>query len=64
MMTLEEAIEHAEDIASINQNIADNTDSDNWMDIARCEKCAEEHRQLAEWLRDLKRYYDKNHVAY
>ncbi len=63
-MMLDEAVVRAEDIALINQNIADNTEYENWMDIARCEKCAEEHRQLSEWLRDLKRYYDKNHVAY
>ena len=55
-MTLDEAIEHAEDVAEINDNIAYNTDSENWMDIAQCQKCAEEHRQLAEWLKELKKY--------
>ena len=53
-MTLDEAIEHAEEVAEINQTIADNTDDDNWMDIAQCEKCAAEHKQLAEWLKELK----------
>jgi hypothetical protein len=56
MMTIDEAIIHAEEIAEINENIAYNTDSENWMDIAQCEKCAKEHRQLAEWLKELKRY--------
>lgn len=56
MMTIDEAIIHAEEIAEINENIAYNTDSENWMDIAQCEKCAEEHRQLAEWLKELKQY--------
>lgn len=56
MMTIDEAIIHAEEIAEINENIAYNTDSENWMDIAQCEKCAEEHRQLAEWLKELKRF--------
>ena len=55
-MTLDEAIIHAEEVAEINENIAYNTDSENWMDIAQCEKCAEEHRQLAEWLKELKQY--------
>ena len=56
MMTIDEAIIHAEEIAEINENIAYNTDSENWMDIAQCEKCAEEHRQLAEWLKELKKH--------
>lgn len=54
-MTLDEAIKHAEEVAEINQAIAYNTDDGNWMDIAQCEKCAEEHRQLAEWLKELKK---------
>lgn len=37
-MTLDEAIEHAEEVAT-----------------TRCGECAEEHMQLAEWLRELKR---------
>ena len=53
-ITLEEAIEHAKEVAELNENIAYNTEPENWMDIAQCEKCAEEHRQLADWLRELK----------
>lgn len=41
-MTLDEAIKHAEDTA--------NTRSD------LCEECREEHRQLAEWLKELEQY--------
>ena len=37
-MTLDEAIEHAEEVAT-----------------NRCGECAEEHKQLADWLRELKR---------
>ena len=37
-MTLDEAIEHAEEVAT-----------------TRCGECAEEHKQLADWLRELKR---------
>ena len=36
-MTIEEAIEHCEDIIS----------------DGKCDQCAEEHRQLAAWLREL-----------
>ena len=30
-------------------------------DAKRCEECAKEHRQLAEWLRELKRYKECEH---
>jgi len=42
-MTLEEAIKHAEEVADLCEYVA-------------CQegKCAEEHRQLAEWLKELK----------
>ena len=42
-MTLDEAIEHAEEVAT-----------------TRCGECAEEHMQLAEWLRELKRLKAQN----
>ena len=54
MMTLEEAILHCEEVAEINEDIAYNVENDNWMVIAKCQKCAEEHRQLAEWLKELR----------
>ena len=52
-MTIDEAILHAEEVAEENQSIVDCCDyfGDN---MAKCEKCAKEHRQLAEWLRELK----------
>ena len=40
MMELDEAIRHAEEVAELNE--------------AECFECAEEHRQLAEWLKELK----------
>lgn len=44
-MTLDEAIRHCEDVAG---------------DRCGCaEDCVEEHRQLAEWLKELKRYRKK-----
>ncbi len=39
-MTLEEAIKHAQDVAENNSGT--------------CEKCIQEHKQLAEWLEELK----------
>lgn len=50
-MTLEEAIKHAEEIAEEKENegkLLCNSEAGS----AGCLKCAEEHRQLAEWLRD------------
>ena len=37
-MTLDEAIDHAEEVA----------------DSVQCQSCADEHRQLAAWLRELR----------
>ena len=51
-MTLEEAIEHAEEMAKEHEKCAEITTSPTVKD--RICKCAEEHRQLAEWLRELK----------
>ena len=44
MMTLKEAIRHAEQVA------------DSYKDTAPDCSCAVEHRQLADWLRELQRY--------
>lgn len=53
MMSLDDAIKHCEEVAEENQAIVDSCDyyGEN---MAKCEKCAEEHRQLAEWLKELK----------
>lgn len=59
-MTLDEAIKHAEEVAEENEKFCfkkngkggyfnEDTDWDN-------KKCAAEHRQLAEWLEELKMY--------
>ena len=55
MMTLDEAIQHCEEKAKeqrieANYRIPPKTD---------CLKCAEEHEQLAEWLKELKAYKEK-----
>lgn len=60
-MTLNEAIAHAEKIAE-EQDMKAGFDTDyvcyQMSDAERnqCKKCAEEHRQLAEWLKELRKY--------
>ena len=52
-MTLDEAIKHCEEKAKEQRIIAKNTSySDTY--ILKCFECAEEHEQLAEWLKELK----------
>lgn len=60
-MTLDEAIKHAEEVAEKNEKQA------SWFwckegnpNYENCVKCAEEHRQLAEWLRELKKYRESS----
>lgn len=56
-MTLDEAIKHCLEEAEENDNCADKCEAvygeDNGI-IEACRECAAEHRQLAEWLRELK----------
>ena len=54
-MTLDEAIKHAEEKAEEQRNKAE------WVKPIdeKCLKCAEEHEQLAEWLKDYKRLLEK-----
>lgn len=53
-MTLDEAIKHAEEVMTEN---LEKTKGRNARDpiAIYCFECAEEHRQLAEWLKDYKR---------
>ncbi len=64
-MTLDEAIKHAEEAAIEQDKLCKRYDDASGYsrshneairttDAKRCEECAEEHRQLAEWLRELK----------
>ena len=53
-MTIDEAIKHYEELAEVNEDIANNCDMDNWMNKADCEERASDYRQLAEWLTELK----------
>ena len=55
-MTLEEAIRHCEEVAELNEHIATTFPEDGPADIEKCAACADEHRQLAEWLKELKEF--------
>lgn len=63
-MTLDEAIKHAEEVAEENNKCAENIRDKMKSEIAlsnatECETCADEHRQLAEWLKDYKRLLEQ-----
>ena len=69
-MTLDEAIAHAEEVAKEQDKLCkryddasgysrSHNDDIRTSDAKKCERCAEDHRQLAEWLRELKAYREK-----
>lgn len=61
-MTLDEAIKHAEEVADKKERekqkwgkwLENDSDYRAVAEKVSCELCAEEHRQLAEWLKELK----------
>lgn len=64
-MTLDEAIKHAEEVAIEEDKLCKRYDAASGYtrshnkeirtsEAKKCEKCADEHRQLAEWLKELK----------
>lgn len=56
-MDIDEAIRHAEEVAERNWEMVScyHTDEGVYMhEEAQCRECAEEHQQLAEWLKELK----------
>lgn len=62
-MTLDEAIKHCEEVAEKNekkgkmiQNNFSKLRKEQKQEIDSCLECASEHRQLAEWLLELKKY--------
>lgn len=56
-MTLEEAIKHCEEVAESKKKQVENGDWEKGSPTERdCHECASEHRQLAEWLKELKKY--------
>ena len=56
-MTLEDAIIHAEEVAEGCQLKACDIERNDYKDL---EKCADEHRQLAKWLKELKELRERN----
>ena len=52
MMTLDEAIAHCNEVAETQEWMSGTYDDDS-MGAKLCKECASEHRQLAEWLREL-----------
>ena len=58
-MTIEEAIKHCEEVAEtceFEASRCDETDRFEQHEMYGLGKCAAEHRQLAEWLRELQEY--------
>ena len=54
-MTLDEAIRHCEEVAEEKEAQAWEAQlQEEYRTIKSCKGCAEEHRQLAEWLKELK----------
>ena len=69
-MTLDEAIKHAEEVAEKFESLHEryeNMDEDRLLfrvEENECKNCAKEHRQLANWLKELRAYrkmYHKEH---
>lgn len=65
-MTLEEAIKHCEDVAERNEKKASWYWWTSWYwwkegnpNYENCIECAAEHKQLAEWLKELKAVHDE-----
>lgn len=58
-MTLEEGIIHAEDVAKMNHEAAKHLTDEHPTQAEKCEACAEDHIQLAEWLKDYKRLLEQ-----
>ena len=63
--TLDEAIKHCLEVAEQNDTQADKWQEEGgeeWGKTTACRECAAEHRQLAEWLTELKDLREENKV--
>ena len=63
-MTIDEAIEHAREVAEIQRNndkLNKTLGKSSPYYNTDCIKCAEEHEQLADWLEELKAYKENQH---
>ena len=71
MLSIDEAIAHAREVAEIHRKDNDNCKYKSQYGCKDCAdyyskpciECAEEHEQLAEWLGELKDYRDKNKMV-
>ena len=54
-LTLDEAIKHCNEQVELLQRKADYTVFSNISDKDQCIECANDHRQLAEWLKELQK---------
>lgn len=61
VMTLDEAIDHCEKKAQELREAPLKRRMD-LVEVADCEQCAEEHEQLAKWLKELKGYRDEKDI--
>lgn len=62
-MTLDEAIKHAEEVAELNEECTRiYNEQGDAIASCSCHECAIEHRQLAEWLRELKAHREIHDV--
>lgn len=63
-MTLDEAIKRCEEVIKGNENLIDIYRMNECYDsVDMCENCNKEHRQLAEWLKELRRYKELDNKA-
>ena len=64
MLSLSEAIKHAEEVAGKYEEDAREGELQlDGTDVNRCRKCAEEHQQLADWLKELKWWRSCQHAC-
>lgn len=61
-MTLNEAIKHCEEVVEDKEIDIENQDPLFPNNIEECKRCAEEHRQLAEWLKELKQLREQTYL--
>ena len=64
-MTLDEAIKHCKEVAEEKDKSVELYKAVKATEglITKCEDCAKEHRQLAEWLKELKAYRDNRGIS-
>jgi hypothetical protein len=66
-LTLEEAISHCLEVAEKYETQADKWQEEGgeqWGKTTACRECAADHRQLAEWLKELKMYRRVYHAQH